>query len=230
MNAQTMIHAVFVFWTGLPHALAGTLWLLGAWAVAMIGRRALAGMLVLLRFDRMCERTGVAAFLRTGRVDYTPSRLAGAILFWLVLAGGFFRAIKRWDPHVTAALTARLAHMLPGFVAACAILVVGFLLVSFAARFARTLARNAASPYADLLGQGIRLAGGMFAVAAAAEQMGVGHIIILTTFITLLAAAGLGLALAFGLGCRDMARDAMERFLRDVRERSRAAAPGDLED
>jgi hypothetical protein len=163
-------------------------------------------------------------------VEYTPSRLVGVIAFWALLFAGVFRAVKRWDPQLTTSLTSRLTAVAPGIVAACAILIVGLLLVSFSARFVCTLARNAASPYAELLAQAIRLVGGMFAFAAAAEQMGVGHIIILTTFITLLAAAGLGLALAFGLGCQSMAREAMERFLREVRERSRSAAPGDLED
>ena len=38
-----------------------------------------------------------------------------------------------------------------------------------------------------------------------------------------------GLALAFGLGCKDIARSSMERWLRELRERERMTKGTDLE-
>lgn len=229
MNPHAYYQDWLQYWNTLPDLLASVVWFLAACLVAIAARRLVAGALCLFRFDRLCDRAGINEVLRTGRVNYTPSRLLGVFAFWLLILIGLFRAARRLDPGITQNLANRVAHTLPGLAAACMVAVVGLLLVSFAVQVVRTLARNAGSPYADLLAQVTRLAGVFIVIAAAAEQLEVGRAIILATFIILLAALGLGLALAFGLGCRDMARDAMDRFLREIRERSRTAGRGDLE-
>jgi hypothetical protein len=45
----------------------------------------------------------------------------------------------------------------------------------------------------------------------------------------LFAALVFGLALAFGLGCKDIARDAAMRFLQNLREKRRTDERADLE-
>jgi hypothetical protein len=229
MNATTVLDIWRAWWTSLSGPLAGLFWFGGAVVAAIAARRAATGLLRLFRFDRLCESVGIAAFLRTGRVSYTPARLVGVGVFWLLLLGGVLAAARRATPEMTGRLVARLAHFAPAFMAAIAILVAGLRLGSFAAKFVYTLACNAGSPYAELLARGIRVAGGLLVIAAAAEQMEIGRAIILAVVITLLAAAGLALALAFGLGCRDLAREAVVRFLREMRERARAAGQNDLE-
>ncbi len=54
----------------------------------------------------------------------------------------------------------------------------------------------------------------IFAVAAALEQLNIAPTIVNNAFIILFGAVALGLALAFGLGCKDMVKDWVETIAR----------------
>jgi hypothetical protein len=89
--------------------------------------------------------------------------------------------------------------------------------------------RNAASPHAELIGKAIKYTGFLIVGLIAFDQIGFGKSILTTIFVIMLAATALGLSLAFGLGCQDLARDAMKRFLANLRERGSGGGKGDLE-
>jgi hypothetical protein len=57
-----------------------------------------------------------------------------------------------------------------------------------------------------------------FTVLVALEQLGFAAQAILLFGVTLLAAVGLALALAVGLGCRDLARDFVVEYLRSLED------------
>ena len=108
-------------------------------------------------------------------------------------------------------------------------MVVGGILVAFLANFATTIARNAAMPHAALLSRSIKGVGYLIIATVALEQAGLGQTALSTMFLLLFGAAAFGLALAFGLGGKELARGAIERFLRNLRERERGSRGGDLE-
>jgi hypothetical protein len=66
-------------------------------------------------------------------------------------------------------------------------------------------------------------------LSLALEQLNLSRSLLTSLFQILFAAAAFGTALAFGLGCKDIARDAMLRFLRNLREKERAEKGSDLE-
>jgi hypothetical protein len=53
-----------------------------------------------------------------------------------------------------------------------------------------------------------------FTVLIALEQLGLAAALIVSIAVTAVAATGLALALAFGMGCRDLARDLIVEYLR----------------
>jgi hypothetical protein len=66
-------------------------------------------------------------------------------------------------------------------------------------------------------------------LTVAFEQAGLGRSIVEFIFQVLLGAAAFGTALAFGLGCKDMARDSLQRLIRNLREKERTSRGPDLE-
>jgi hypothetical protein len=66
-------------------------------------------------------------------------------------------------------------------------------------------------------------------LSLALDQLNLSRSLITTLFQILFAAAAFAAALAFGLGCKDLARDAMQRLLRNLREKERAEKGSDLE-
>ncbi len=213
----------------LPGGVSALLVLAVGWGAAIVLRLVLAKVLDLARFNHVCEKTGVAEFLRKGQVSYSPARLAGVLVYWIVLLLTLFWSAKLLNLDMAEPLSARLMAALPGFASAILILVVGVIAVSFIANFVMTIARNASFPHARLLSQATRVLGLILVVSLTLEQANIATAMIVTLFQTVLGAVAFGAALAFGIGCKDLARDAMERFLHKLKERSRAGGDSDME-
>jgi hypothetical protein len=214
---------------GLPAGLralgAGVL---GA-AAASLWRFGVARLLAVARFDAACERLGVGEFLRKGRVRHGPSALAGFLGFWTILLLGLLVVARILDITVLNELAARLAALAPGLLAGVFIIAIGLVIVAFLANFVMTVARNAGSAHATLYARMVRGAGVVLVIVLALRQLEVDGNIVGTMFLLLFGAAVFGLALAFGLGCKDMARDAAARVIKRIRERERQDGHEDLE-
>jgi hypothetical protein len=216
-------------WTSLPPILAATLSLVIGWLAAFALRLLVSGFLGLVRFDHLSERTGFSEFLRKGGAKYSPSKLVGTIAYWIVILVALYQASSALEPRIAQSLADKAIEMLPGLFAAFFVVVLGTVLVSFLANFALTIARNAGIPSATLIGRSIKLIGIILIVTVALEQIGLGKTILSTMLLLLFAALAFGTALAFGLGSVELARGAMQKFLRNLKERERGSKGSDLE-
>jgi hypothetical protein len=226
---ENIREAVEAFRGALPAPLAAAGALLLGWLAAVAARFVASRLLALLRFDRVSERAGLSDFLRKGGSSRKPSALAGTIAYWAVLLVGLYEASKALDPRIAEALAERAIGLLPSAVAALLVAVLGAVLVSFLANFAMTIARNAGSPHAALISRCIKVGGYLVVATVALEEAGFGKTALSSIFMILFGALAFGLAIAFGLGGKDMARDALQKFARNLRERERGSKGPDLE-
>lgn len=203
--------------------------LLIGWGVAIGMRQLVSKILNLFQFNRLCERTGISEFLKKGEAHYSPTQLVGVGIYWAVLLLTFFQMSVFLETNVMETFARQIAINFPKILGALLIAAIGLVGVSFIAKFLRTLARNAGMPYANLLSKIVKWLGVIFVIAIAVDQIQLGSTIIGATFQILLAAIAFGAALAFGLGCKDMARSAMEKFLLNLREKHRDDKGSDLE-
>lgn len=215
-------------WAGLPALLAAVVILLAGWALAGLVRFVTGYLLERTRFNGLCEKTGVSGFLRKGDVDFTPSRLVAVAAYWVVLVLALFRAFHRIGVQAAGTLLHGLDLLVPAMAGAASIAIFGLIAVVFLAKVVRTLARNAGLAFAEILYRTIRLLGVLLVLGMALAQLGIGMQFILDIVRIVVAAVAFGLALAFGLGCKDLARDAMRRFLDRLKESSRSTK-SDLE-
>jgi len=224
-----ILDALIVFWTSLPRPLAAAIVLAAGWAIAFFTRFVVTKILMIAKFERMSEKTGFAEFLRKGGVEYSPSKLIGIIAYWLILLITFLTASRVLDIAIVNSVSEKILESLYGWLSAFFIVVVGAIIVSFLSNFIVTIARNAGIANASLLGKAIKYAGDILIAALALDQIGIGKNIISGMLGILFAALALALALAFGLGCKDIARETMLRFMRNLRERQRDSQSNDLE-
>lgn len=227
MNELSMMFGTL--WRGLPPLAAAVITLVAGWGLAFAARHLTAKVLKILRFDAFSVRVGFAEFLRKGGARYGPVELAGVLVYWVILAATFIRISRLLDFTIVQELMKQVRVILPSTIAAILILVVGLVIVTFLARFALTLARNAALPSAQAISTSIKYLGIAVVIAIALDQVGFGRTILGPMLLMLFGALVFGLALAFGLGCKDIARSAMERWLRELRERERMTKGTDLE-
>lgn len=216
-------------WDSLPSIVTALLLLAAGLLLARVAGFLFAKLLGLVGLDRLAKKTGLAEFLRKGGVEYSVSRLAGVLAYWIVLLWALVRIAIELDVRLVASLYDRVVELFPSLLAGVLVVAIGMVLVGFLANFATTIARNAASRRSGGIGRLIKYAGNGLVVLIALDQVGFAGSILTTVLLILLGAAALGAALAFGLGCKDLARDAATRFLRELRERDRGGKGTDLE-
>jgi Conserved TM helix. len=216
-------------WSALPAPVAALIVLALGWLASYLLRFVVSKFLQVVRFDKISAKTGFSEFLRKGHVEYSPSNLIGVIFYWLALLMVFLQVAKLLDVGIYNALSESLVKALPNIVAALLIMVVGYLIVSFIANFVLTIALNASVPSARVLSKAIKWLGVVIIATMALEQLGLGRTIVEFIFQVTIAAVVFGIALAFGLGCKDLARDAFKRIVRNLREQDRGARGSDLE-
>ena len=225
----SFFEAVGVFLRSLPSWVRALMVLAVGGGSAFLLRFACWKLLPLIRFDLLCARIGISEFLRKGQVSRQPSRLVGTFVYGVVLVVTFFQVSRQLDIEVVTSFSRDIAASVPHLLAAFFIVLVGLVVVSFIGNFVMTVARNAAYPHARLVSRAVKVAGIVLVLSLALDQLNLSRSLITTLFQILFAAAALAAALAFGLGCKDLARDAMQRFLRNLREKERAGKGPDLE-
>jgi hypothetical protein len=83
----------------------------------------------------------------------------------------------------------------------------------------QTAANNAGLDYAKVLGKIVDIAVMVFAIAIALEQLNIGEKVIQLVISIILGAAGLAIALAFGLGCKDIAAKSVSEFIDKLKKK-----------
>jgi hypothetical protein len=160
------------------------------------------------------ERSGVAASLRRSGVLRSPSDVLGMVGFWSVFVLFASAGVDAVAPAGGASATALLLAFLPPLFAAVLIIVVGWLVANFLSRTILIAAVNARVPEARLLARAAHWGVLLFAVATALTHLGIGKEMVLVAFGITFGGLVFALALAFGLGGRDIAADVLARRLR----------------
>ena len=119
---------------------------------------------------------------------------------------------------VAADLMQKIVLFIPNIIAAVFILIVGMFAAVLVRNLVRVSASNAGIPQANLMSNISEVVIMVFAVAMALEQLQIGGRIIDLTISIILGSFGLGFALAFGLGCKDMVGKSVGDFLSKLKK------------
>ena len=187
----------------LPNLLAVLAIVVGGWIVAKVIQTVLVRLLKAVKADSLAERIQLAEMLARGGIQRTFSQLVGVIAYWLVMLVVLVAALNALQLTVTAELLQRFLGFLPAVVAAILILIMGVLAAAFLAATVRTIASNAGIAQAQVLGQLVQSIVIIFAVVVALQQLEIQFVG--NAFLIILGAISFGCALAFGLGCKDLA-------------------------
>jgi len=202
----------------LPRLLAMLIIALLGWVVAYGLKVILRGILRIVKFDRLADNAGTTQLLNKLALP-SSSELLSRVVFWVVWLGFILLGVQVLGIVGLQEYISRFFLFLPRLFVALFIVFFGLVAASFFSRAALLAAVNADSPSPRLLATLIRTIIVLFAVTMAFEQLGVAERTILVAFAIAFGALMLGLAIAFGMGGRDLARDFLERrFLREKQE------------
>jgi hypothetical protein len=204
----------------LPRVLLAIVILIAGWLIAKAVRYALTRTLGALNFNVVTEKAGIDAFLRQGGGEIDTIRVLGALAYWLVILAAVMVAFNSLDLAYVTDLVGRIVLFVPRVMVAVVILVFGAYFARFVATAVTAYLRNVGAGEASLVGRLALYAMLAFVVLTALEQLGLGDIL-RQTFLILVGAIALALALAFGLGGQRRAAELIEswsRAQRDVEE------------
>ncbi|HEY7675795.1 MAG TPA: hypothetical protein VIG69_01895 [Candidatus Methylomirabilis sp.] len=202
-----------------PRLLAMLTLVMIGWVAAALARRLTSRVLRAADFDARCARWGFTAALGRTGVRRPPAELVGQLVFWTLFLIGLLMGIEALEIPATAGLAAVVLRFLPDLIVAGLVMAVGWVLAHFLAQAALIGAVNAQVAGAPLVAGVVRWLVLVFAGAVALTQLGIAREMVLLAFGITFGGGVLALALAFGLGARDLARQALEGWLRKGQDR-----------
>ncbi len=204
----------------LPRLLAMLIIALLGWVVAYVLKVSLRGILRIVKFDRLSDNAGATELLSKAALP-SSTELLSRVVFWLVWLGFILLGVQVLGIVGLQEQISRFFLYLPRLFVALFIVFFGLVAASFFSRAALLAGVNADFPSPRLLATLIRTVITIFAVSMAFEQLGLAERTILVAFAIAFGALMLGLAIAFGTGGRDLARQFLERrFLKEKEEQT----------
>lgn len=203
----------------LPTLAGALLLLLIGWIIAKALEAISARILKTIALDKIADQIQLSAVLAKGGVKRKLSELLGAIIYWLVMLAVVMVVFNALQLTVAAELFQNVVEFLPNVIASVFILIVGVFAAAFLATTVRTAASNAGIVQSHLLGQAVQAVVVVFAVVAALQQLRIEFVG--EVFLIILGGISLGCALAFGLGCREIAGRWVSDLVSELQSRKR---------
>jgi hypothetical protein len=187
-----------------------------ALVVRVLLRRALQGLDV----DRRAADAGLVVSLGLAP-EASVSGLIARSAQWIIVLVGLLIGLTALDAAMPGQLAMRVFAYLPDVLAALLILVAGIVLSRFLARSVLIGAVNLQIQYARLLAMGIKWLVLIMAVAMALEHLHIGRQILLLAFAILFGGIVLTMALAIGLGSKDLVARSWQQMRKEAGEEDR---------
>jgi hypothetical protein len=196
-----------VFGELIPALLGALIIVFAGYLLAKVLERLVDRALRRIGLNRMLAKGGVMEAVERSGTHVNPTRVVSNLVFWLVMFAVILVAANALGLESLASVFGELVSYIPSVIAAIVIILVGIVLGQFvggligaslgAVHGGRALAR---------VGSGGVI---LLAVFMALQELGIATDIVTTAFAILFGAIALAIALAFGLGSRDLAGELM---------------------
>jgi hypothetical protein len=213
---KNMLNTVAIY---LPFLFGALLILLIGWVVA----KALSGLLKQglerLKFNEFSAKLGLTELLTKGGLSISPADLMAAFVYWVLMLVVLATTLQAIGLEVIAKLLERVTGYVPSVLAAVFVLIVGMFMANLVSGLVRAAAKNVNVSRAELLAGLTKAAILVFTWVSALEQLNIATFFVTTTFQIFFAAVCFALALAFGLGGKDLAARLMWDFYNQQNEK-----------
>jgi len=188
------------------------------WVVAYLLKLFLRSILRLIKFDKLSESAGASQLLTKAALP-SATELVSRFVFWVTWVGLILLGVNVLGIFGLQKQIATFLLFLPRLFVALFTMFFGLLAASFFSRAALLAAVNADFPSPRLLSVSVRSIIIIFVLSLAFEEVGVSEQTMLLAFGIAFGALMFGLAIAFGMGGRDLAQQFLEkRFVRGKKD------------
>ncbi len=188
------------------------------WLIAYVVKVVLRSILRLINFDRLSENAGASQLLHKVALP-SATEMLSRFVFWVTWLGFILLGVSVLGILGLQDQIASFFLFVPRLFVAVFILFFGLLAAGFFSRAALLAAVNASVPSPRLLSLAVRSIIIVFVLSIAFEELGLAQQTMLVAFGIAFGALMLGLAIAFGIGGREIAKRFLEeKFVREDKE------------
>jgi hypothetical protein len=180
------------------------------WVIAYVIKAVLRSTLRLLNFDKLSENAGASQLLSKAALP-SATEMLSRFVFWVAWLGFILLGVSVLGIMGLQEQIAGFFLFLPRLFVAMFIMFLGLLAASFFSRATLLAAVNANMPSPRVLSLAVRSIIVVFVFSIVFEELGLAEQTMLVAFGIAFGALMLGLAIAFGLGGRDLAQRFLEK-------------------
>jgi len=200
----------------LPGIIEGIVILIVGWIVAKIISRVVGKIVEVIRLDRVLATAGVKTFFQNAGIKLSIEGIFEEVVKWFILIAFFMSAAKAFGLSQINEFLGQVLLYIPNVIIASIITIVGILIANFIADLAHgtTKATKTGSP--QIVASIVRYAVIIFTILVALDQLKIGESFLQSFFSAVSYALAGSVGLAFGLGGKDAAADAIKKIRKDI--------------
>ncbi|MCX5700315.1 MAG: hypothetical protein NTZ63_02080 [Candidatus Omnitrophica bacterium] len=189
------------------------------WIISKVIKTVVTRGLRAVKLDELSDRIELEDVLEKGGIGLSLSELIGVVCYWLGLLVTFMVAINAVGLTIAADLLNKIVLYVPNVISAIFILILGMFAATVLRNIVITAANNAGLSQGKVLAKAVEIIIIAFAIFISLEQLKIGIRLTTLTLSIILGSVGLGLALAFGLGCKDIAGKMTNEFIEKLKKK-----------
>ena len=197
----------------VPNIIAALIIFIIGWIIGVILYRIVMEVTKVLRIDEVMKSAGITELAKDAGFKLDTGRFLGALVMWFVILGFLGASLEILGlTTVTVFLEQIVLLYLPHVIVAVLILILAAVVAEVVRKIVSGSARAAGSRHGNFAGTIAKWAIWIFAVMTVMTQLGIGTAFVETLFTGFVVALSIAFGLAFGLGGRDAAAQAIEHI------------------
>jgi small-conductance mechanosensitive channel len=207
----------------IPKFINGLIILIIGYLICVLVRWIIRRALRAVRLDQLADRTGISSVVQGLGVRVPLSQILAQVVFFFLILSFATAAVRLMGLVAVAELLENVLRFIPRAISAALLLIFGSMLARFLGNTIAAVAENVNISYGAALGKLLEYAIVVFSAVLAISTLGVDTTLLTSSLTIIVASLGLAIALTFGLGSRDAARNVIAGYY--VRQNFR---PGQL--
>lgn len=210
--AQALNSFVAVMTVWLPLLAGGVVILIIGWIIARLLSTVIGRLATRFNFDGLVNRVGLAQGLKNAGLEQSPSEMLEKFIYWLIMLNVIVVALDVMGLEAAVAPLNAIIAFMPRILGAIIILIAGFLAAEFIGRAVEGLTGSVGIEFNQALGRLTQMVIILLVIILVLQQLGLDVAILNETFVTIVIVAFAGIALAFGLGGRSLAKGVLAGY------------------
>ena len=214
---ESLMNLWYGFISFVPSLLGAIILFIIGWVVGGVIGKAVAQVITALKVDKLFESAGANDLMNRAGVKLNVGGFIGGVFKWFIVVVFLMASLEIMGlTQVNDFLREAVLYYLPKVVIAALVLIIATVISDSMKKLVESGARAANVRSAIMLGSVARYAIWIFAFIIALSELGIATAFMQILFTGLIAALAIAGGLAFGLGGKDAAGRAVDRFSNDM--------------